>query len=99
VEPLFGVLFSLNKGKSNHGEWVIACLQGAWPKLLGERLAAVCRPARLEGANLQIEILDQAWESAVRSVKAEVVERLRTATADEVRSVSFSRQPAAGSRQ
>jgi hypothetical protein len=99
VEPLFGVLFSLNKGKPNHGEWVIACLQGAWPKLLGERLAAVCRPARLEGTDLRIEILDPSWESAVKSVKAALLDRLRDATADEVKTISFSRQQPVGGRQ
>ena len=99
MEPLFGVLFSLNKGKPNHGEWVIACLQGAWPKLLGERLAVVCRPARLEGSDLRIEILDQSWESAVKSVRAELLDKLRTATANQVRSISFSRQSAVGGRQ
>jgi hypothetical protein len=99
VEPLSSVLFSLNKGKPNHGEWVIACLQGAWPKLLGERLAAVCRPARLDGSDLQIEILDQAWESAVKSVKAALLDKLRAATADVVKTLSFSRQSAVGSQQ
>jgi hypothetical protein len=99
LEPLSSVLFSINRGKPNHGEWVIACLQGAWPKLLGERLAAVCRPARFEGSDLQIEILDHAWESAVKSVKAALLDKLRTATAGEVKTISFGRQSAVGSQQ
>jgi hypothetical protein len=99
LEPLFGVLFSLYKGKPNHGPWVIACLQGAWSKLLGERLGAVCRPARLEDSDLRIEILDQQWESAVKSVKSELLEKLRTATANEVKTISFGRQSAGDSRQ
>jgi hypothetical protein len=99
MEPLFSVLFSLYKGKPNHGEWVIACLRGAWIRLLGERLAAVCSPARLEDSDLRIEILDEGWESAVKSVKRELLDKLRAATANEVKTISFSRQSAVGGRQ
>jgi hypothetical protein len=99
LEPLFGVLFSLFKEKPNHGQWVIACLEGAWPKLLGDRLAAVCRPARFENADLVIEILDSEWDSAVKSVKGALLDKLRAATADEVKTITFSRQSAVVSRQ
>jgi len=99
VEPLSSVLFSLFKGKPNHGEWVIACLQGAWPRLLGERLAAVCRPGGLKDSDLRIEIFDQSWEAAVKSVRAELLDKLRAATAGEVKSISFGRQSVVGNRQ
>jgi hypothetical protein len=98
LKPLFEVLYSLNKGQPNNGQWVIACLQGAWSKILGERLAAVCRPAAFEKSDLQIEILDPGWDQAIESVKAALLEKLRTATANEVKSISFSRHPAAGNR-
>ena len=84
-------MFSLFRGKANHEKWVLACLEGAWPKLLGERLATICRPAHFQDANLQIEILDSAWDQAMNGVKEAVLKKLRTATADEVRTISFSR--------
>ena len=98
LEPLSNVLFSLFKGKPNHGQWVVACLEGAWPKLLGDRLAAVCRPVRLENADLLIEILDHEWDQAVRSVKQTLIEKLQAATANEVKTITFSRQSLVGSR-
>ena len=98
MESLFNVLFSVRKGMPDHGQWVVACLQGAWPKLLGDRLAAVCRPVGLEDSDLQIEILDQGWEQALKSVKTELVDKLRSATANEVKTVSFSRQSLVVSR-
>jgi hypothetical protein len=90
LEPLRHVLFSLYKGQSNHGQWVVACLEGSWTKLLGERLAAVCRPASFEDSDLRIEIFDQEWDQAMKSVKPVLLEKLRAATANEVKSISFS---------
>ena len=88
MEPLFGLLFSLHRGTPQYGDWVVACLQGAWPKLLGERLAAACRPARFNGSKLVVEILDGAWADALKSVEPELLEKLRTATAGEVKAIA-----------
>jgi hypothetical protein len=84
LEKLFGVLFSIYRGKPENNEFVVACLQGAWPKLLGDKLAAVCKPVSFKGSTLVIEVLDRQWEEAVRSVRAEILERLRSATAGEI---------------
>jgi hypothetical protein len=88
LEQLFSVLLLLYRGTPQHSEWVVACLNGAWPKLLGERLAAVCRPARFEGSELVVEILNNDWEKAVQSVKPMLLEKLRTATAGEVKTIA-----------
>jgi hypothetical protein len=87
LEPVFSLLFSLSRGTPSYGEWVIACLEGAWPKLVGGRLAAVCRPAAFNNSELVIDVLDKSWEEAVRSVKSELVEKLRTATAGVIKSI------------
>jgi hypothetical protein len=98
LEKLFGVLFSLYQGTPRHGELVIACLEGAWPKLLGDRLATVCKPASFDGSTLVIEVLDHQWEEAVKSVRPALLERLHSATAGEVsRIIVGSRQRAVGS--
>jgi hypothetical protein len=98
VEQLFSVLFSANRKTPIHGEWIVACLKGAWPKLLGERLAAVCQPDRFEDSKLMIEVLDDNWTNAVNGVHAALLEKVRIATAGEVKSIAIiCRQKAAGS--
>jgi hypothetical protein len=88
LEQLGSVLFSLHRGTPRHGEWVIACLAGAWSRLIGDRLAAACRPVRLKDSTLTIEVLDINWVAAVNSVKPELMEKLQTVTAGEVKSIS-----------
>ena len=89
MEKLFGVLFSIYKGTPRHGEWVIACLQGAWRVLVGEPLARVCRPCAFSDSRLVIEITDPNWEGALRATETELLQKLRKATDGEVSSVSF----------
>jgi hypothetical protein len=88
LEQLFGVLLSLHRGTASYGDWVIACLSGAWSRLLGDRLAAACRPARFDGSKLVVEVLDSDWTEAIKSVQPELLEKLKAATAGEVKSVS-----------
>jgi hypothetical protein len=97
VENLFGVLFSVYRGTPKHGEWVVTCLQGAWPKLIGDRLAVVCSPASFDGSTLVIETRDRQWKEAVSSVRPALLEKLRCATAGEVKKIRvvFSQSPAA----
>jgi hypothetical protein len=91
LEPLSNVIFSLFRGSPNHGQWILSCLEDAWPKLLGDRLASACQPVRFEDGNLSIKIPDRDWDSTVKNLKGEVLEKLRTATAGEVKSLTFSR--------
>ena len=87
MEQLFSVLLLLCRGTPKHGEWVVACLEGAWPKLLGDRLAAICRPALFEGSELAIEMLDSGWEPTIKGIKPALQEKLRHATAGEVKTI------------
>lgn len=72
----------------------MACLNGAWPKLLGERLAAVCRPIRFENSRLVVEIIDKEWMEAVKDVKSALLDKLRSTTAGEVRAIAIVNRPA-----
>jgi hypothetical protein len=92
LEPLFHVLFSLYRGQPNHGQWVVTCLEGSWSKILGERLAAVCRPVSFKGSDLRIEILDREWDTAIHGVKPALLEKLQAATGNEVKSISLGRE-------
>lgn len=87
MEPIFGVLFSLHRGTPQYGEWVVACLEGAWPSLVGGPLATACRPIRFQGSELAIEVLDRDWAEAVKSLKPELLEKLQAATACEVKTI------------
>jgi len=58
--------------------------------LVGERLAAVCRPSGFSAGRLKIEILDADWGVALRGMEKELSEKLRIATGGEVSRVSFS---------
>ena len=98
MEPLSRLLFSLYRGQPTHGQWVVVCLEGSWVNILGERLAAVCRPSSYENSELKIEVLDPAWHKVIQSVKTEMLEKLQAATANEVKRISFSRRPPAGNQ-
>lgn len=92
MEPLSRVLYSLYRGQPSHGRWVVACLEGSWPKILGERLAAVCRPVSFEDSELRIEVPDREWEQAILAVKSDLLEKLRNATANEVNTIRVIRR-------
>ncbi len=89
MEPISTVLFRIYRGTPQHSEWMIACLEGAWTRLVGETLARVCRPLEFHKSNLVIEILDRDWEGALKSTRRELLEKLRRATGDEVQHLSF----------
>jgi hypothetical protein len=93
LEQLFDVLLSLHRGTPQYGEWVVACLEGAWPKLVGDRLAKVCRPVRFVGSELAIEIMDSGWTEAVKSLKPIFLKKLQTSTSCEIKSISVVVRP------
>lgn len=87
----FGILFSLQRGTPRHGQWVVECLRGAWPRIVGEKLAAVCRPVSLAESVLKVEVLDDGWVDTVRSVRTELQDRLASATCGEVKKVRIGK--------
>jgi hypothetical protein len=90
MDRAFGILFSLHRGTPLHGQWVVECLKGSWPKLVGEKLAAVCRPVHLGNSTLKVEILDRAWEDTVRGLRREIQQKLADATGGEVKAIRLS---------
>jgi hypothetical protein len=90
LKPLFGVLLGIYRGTPLHANWVLACLEGAWTKLVGDRLAAVCRPAGLRDSELIVEILDSDWVEAVKGVESLLQKKLETVTSGMVKKLSFS---------
>jgi hypothetical protein len=95
LEKAFGVLFSVWRGTPTQGDWAIACLQGAWPKIIGDRLAGVSAPVSFDGSTLVIEVKDPQWNEIVDSVRAALLEKLRGATAGEIRKLRIVGRPTA----
>jgi hypothetical protein len=90
MELISNVLYGLYRDTPQHADWVIACLEGAWPGLLGARMAAVCRPAALKGYQLTIEVGDPAWVPALEGVSGELSGKIRAATRDFVREIRIT---------
>ncbi|PYV13565.1 MAG: hypothetical protein DMG07_14090 [Acidobacteria bacterium] len=95
MESISRIVFRMYRGTDRHGPWLVACLEGAWPKLLGEKIAAVCAPVDWRDRTLAIEIRDDAWTDTLQSMRGELLERIRRATGDEVLRLRF--QPRAPS--
>lgn len=94
MEQVFGALLALRRGAPDQNEWIVSCLAGAWAKLLGDRLATVCRPVAFSKGRLTIEASDASWERALRDLQPELEEKLRTATAGEIASVAIKKDGA-----
>jgi len=89
MESLAKILVSLYRDTPSHDEWVVACLEGSWSGLVGEKMAQVCRPLAMRRKELTIEVLDPAWLGTLRGLKPELLKRLREAAGSEVLSVCF----------
>jgi hypothetical protein len=84
VESLSGVIFHMFRGSERHGPWIVACLEGAWPRLVGARIAEVCAPVAWERGRLFVEVRDVAWSDTLAAVKGDLLERIRAGTDGEV---------------
>jgi predicted nucleic acid-binding Zn ribbon protein len=89
MDSISNTLLFLYRGTPFHGEWITACLDGAWQELLGNRVAKACRPVALHGVELVIEVLDTAWLPALASMKPDLLQRIQAKTAGEVQRISF----------
>jgi predicted nucleic acid-binding Zn ribbon protein len=95
MEPVSTVIYSLFRGTPQHAEWVLACLEGAWPGILGDRLAAACRPSRFSDGKLTVLAADAEWAKALRGLQHELAYRIRQATAGEVLEIRIVTQDGA----
>lgn len=89
MESLSGVLFSLYRGTPQHGEWVVACLQGAWSGIVGDRIARACRPVSWNDYRLVIQVEDADWKQNLRALEGELLAKVRSASGNEVRELSI----------
>jgi len=92
MDRVSNILLSLFSQTPHHGDWVVACLEGSWPGILGETIAQVCSPIALRGSLLIVEIRDPAWEPALQSMKDEMSGRLRKASGGAVKKLHFTQK-------
>ena len=95
MESLGSVVFSLFRGSPRHGEWVVSCLAGAWPVLVGQQISAACEPRSLEKSILTVQVIVPEWKEALEGLKEEIAAKLRTATGGVVEGVVFSMRESA----
>ena len=93
MDPAFRILFSLQRGTPCHGQWVVECLKGSWDRIVGKKLAAVCRPEALKDAVLRVQVVDPEWMHTVRGMRVEIQEKLRSETCGEVRTLVLFSKP------
>jgi hypothetical protein len=89
MDRAFNILFTLQRGTSRHGQWVVECLRGSWPRVVGDKLASVCRPADMAGTVLTVEVIDDAWLDTVRGLQADLRDRLYSITGGEVKELKI----------
>ena len=93
MESVSNTIYALYRGTPSHGEWIVACLQGAWDGVLGEHIAGTCRPVTLRGAELVVEVSEKAWFPVLSSMQRELSLRICRATGGEIRQLMFKLQP------
>jgi predicted nucleic acid-binding Zn ribbon protein len=92
MESISNLIFSLFRGTPQHADWVTACLQGAWERIVGPGIARACRPAALSGTELLVSVQDATWEATLRSLRDQMLEKVRLATGGEVQSLRLCKR-------
>ena len=64
MDRAFNILLTLQRGTSRHGQWMVKCLRGSWSRLVGDKLASVCRPADMAGTVLTVEVTDEYYPAS-----------------------------------
>jgi len=90
MEPLSRVLFSLYQDEPHYGDWVIACLEQAWPGLVGPEMAGFSRPVSFCRQVLTVEVPDPVWRSAVAGLENDILRKLRSETGLDIRKIRVS---------
>ena len=89
MERVSNIIFSVFRGTPQHEEWVLSCLEGAWPGLVGEKLGSTCRPRAFKGSHLTIEVLEPEWIPALKDMEDQLLMRIKEATGGEVHSLEI----------
>ena len=74
--PVGESLDRLTRSLSGVGAQPLASVFTEWPKVVGDTLAAHCRPVSLDGTRLVIAVDEPAWATQVRYLEVELIARV-----------------------
>ena len=74
--PVGESLDRLTRSLSGVGAQPLASVFTEWPKVVGDTLAAHCRPVSLDGTRLVIAVDEPAWATQVRYLETELIARV-----------------------
>ena len=66
----------LSRSLSGVGAQPLVSVFTEWPKVVGDTLAAHCRPLALDGTRLVIAVDEPAWATQIRYLETELLGRL-----------------------
>ena len=89
MESISHTIYSLYQNTPFHGDWIVACLCGAWNGILGARIARTCKPVAWHNFELVVEVLETDWLPVLTGMKQELLQRIRQTTGGEVRQLVF----------
>jgi predicted nucleic acid-binding Zn ribbon protein len=75
-QPFGAVLARLIQARGWQRPAAEALVFGAWPKVVGEEVAAHCRPVKLEAGELVIEAESTAWATQLRLLASSLLVRI-----------------------
>ena len=74
--PVGESLDRLSRSLSGMGAQPLVSVFTEWPKVVGDTLAAHCRPLSLDGTKLVIAVDEPAWATQIRYLETELLRRL-----------------------
>jgi predicted nucleic acid-binding Zn ribbon protein len=83
-QPLGVVLDRLVKARGWQRPAAEATVFGEWPRVVGEEIAAHCRPVKLEGGELTIEAESTAWATQLRLLAGKLLAGIARQVGDNV---------------
>ncbi len=60
-----------------------------WPEIVGERIAAVTEPLKLERSVLLIQVANAVWKSELQFMKAELLNQINAKTGLKLKDLKF----------
>ena len=75
AEPVGSVLGDLIRSRPWAEGMALGRLGRAWPQVVGERLAAECVPARIQGSVLIVRASSAPWAAQIRFLSEEVARK------------------------
>jgi len=92
-EPLNALLSQWLDERQQNADFLPPSLSAAWAQIAGPVLAHHCRPVRLRGHRLDIEVSSEAWGQALAEQRQFLLHQLKTRLPTlPVRDIQFSVQ-------